>query len=399
MTGTLQGNPVRDYIDSHADELFAEGEEAEKIGRLTDKTVQILREADAMRMLQPAEYGGLEFTPREFSETVMRIASLDPAAGWVVGVCGVHPWQLAYNDKRVQEEVWGDDSSTWMASPYMPGGILVPQSDGNYTFSGTWQFSSGTDHCSWAFLGGMLGNPDGMMAQPPQMVHVIVPRGDYEIVDDSWDVVGLRGTGSKDLVISGCTVPRYRVMTWEDVSSGEGQKNSGRTETLYQLPWSMMFPLGITSATVGICEGVLRLADDYQAERIDANGIHVKDDPQTMYQFGSLAAQLRAARMSLIENAEEIWEMVSAGQVVDFARRAKGRATQVSAALSAVHAANELFARCGGNALRMDLPLQRFWRDAQGGIHHAIHSPNEVYHASALSSLGAEVPVPLRKLI
>ncbi|MGN0100072.1 MAG: hypothetical protein ACI39C_03935, partial [Dietzia sp.] len=54
-------NPVYEYIEAHADELFAQGAEAEKIGRLTDTTVRILREAEAMRMFQPAEYGGLEY--------------------------------------------------------------------------------------------------------------------------------------------------------------------------------------------------------------------------------------------------------------------------------------------------------------------------------------------------
>ncbi|QDQ98610.1 acyl-CoA dehydrogenase family protein [Tomitella fengzijianii] len=393
------GNKVLEYIEEHADELFAQGAEAEKIGKLTDKTVQMLVEADAMRMLQPSEYGGLEYRPRQFAETVMRLASLDPAAGWVLGVCGVHPWQLAYNDERVREEVWGEDSSIWMASPYMPGGMLTPRGDGTYDFSGRWSFSSGTDHCRWAFLGAMLANPDGSMAQPPQMVHVIVPRGDYEIIDDSWDVVGLRGTGSKDLVIKGSVVPEYRTMTWEDVSEGTGQDRSGRTETLYQMPWSAMFPMGITAATIGICEGLLRLAEDYQAERIDANGAKIKDDPYTMYEFGELTADLRAARAELLANADRFWDITESGRKATFAERAQGRATQVRAAWRAVEAANAIYARCGGNALRMDKPMQRFWRDAQAGIHHAIHSPNTVYHAATLSSLGADPQGPLRKMI
>ena len=392
-------NAVLEHINAHADELFAEGAEAEKIGKLTDRTVEILLEGGVMRMLQPAEYGGLEYRPRQFAETVMRLASLDPAAGWVLGVCGVHPWQLAYNDKRVRDEVWGEDSSIWMASPYMPGGLLTPLGEGTYRFSGTWQFSSGTDHCRWAFLGAMLANPDGSMAQPPQMVHVIVPREDYEIIEDSWDVVGLRGTGSKDLVIEGAVVPEYRTMTWEDVSEGTGQDRSGRTETLYRVPWSAMFPMGITAATIGICEGLLRLAQDYQAERIDANGVVVKDDPYTMYEFGELMADLRAARAELLANADFFWDVTESGRKATFAERAQGRATQVRAAWRAVEAANAIYARCGGNALRMDKPMQRFWRDAQAGVHHAIHSPNTVFHAATLSSLGAEPDGPLRKLI
>lgn len=392
-------NTVLEVINTHAEELHAEGAEAERLCQLTDRTVEILRTAEAMRMLQPAEYGGLAMRPREFAETVMELSALDPSAGWVLGVCGVHPWQLAYNDPRVRDEVWGPDSSVWMASPYMPGGLLVPQPDGGYRFSGRWQFSSGTDHCRWAFLGGMLADAEGTMLNPPQMVHVIVPRGDYEIIEDSWDVVGLRGTGSKDLVIEGCDVPEYRVMTWDDVVSGAGQERSGRTETLYKMPWSNMFPLGITASTIGICQGLLRLAQDYQAERINAQGTAVKDDPYTMYFFGENTADLRAARAELLDNTDYFWGMAERGEHPTFEQRAQGRATQVRAAWRAVNAANEIYARCGANALRMDQPMQRYWRDAQAGMHHAIHSPNTVYHAAALSSLGAEPQGGLRTMI
>ncbi len=83
---------------------------------------------------------------------------------------GVHPWQLAFADPKVREEVWGADDNTWMASPYAPTGIAVPV-DGGYAFNGRWQFSSGTDHCDWIFLGALLGNPDGSIADPPTMLH------------------------------------------------------------------------------------------------------------------------------------------------------------------------------------------------------------------------------------
>ncbi len=76
------------------------------------------------------------------------------------------PWQLAFADPKVQQEVWGEDQDTWLASPYMPGGMCVPV-DGGYKFSGKWSFSSGTDHCDWAFLGAFACNPDGSMEMPP----------------------------------------------------------------------------------------------------------------------------------------------------------------------------------------------------------------------------------------
>ena len=122
----------------------------------------------------------------------------------------MHPYQLAYADPRVAEEIWADDVDTWIASPYAPQGVAKPV-DGGYIFNGRWQFSSGTDHCDWIFLGAMhrrRRRADPMM--PPQMLHMILPRKDYEIVEDSWDVVGLRGTGSKDVIVKDAFVPDYR---------------------------------------------------------------------------------------------------------------------------------------------------------------------------------------------
>src|SRR5690606_40217483 len=79
-----------------------------------------MRTLGSIRLLQPKRHGGREVHPREFAETVMATAALDPSAGWINGVVGVHPYQLAYADPRVGEEIWADDVDTWVASPYAP---------------------------------------------------------------------------------------------------------------------------------------------------------------------------------------------------------------------------------------------------------------------------------------
>ncbi len=173
---------VLSRVEAMADDLFAEGVEADRLGRLADESAKKMKEAGLIRMLQPKEHGGLEVHPREFAETVMRTASLNPSAGWVHGIVGVHPWQLAFADPKVQQEVWGEDQDTWLASPYMPGGMCVPV-DGGYRLSGRWSFSSGTDHCDWAFLGAWLADDEGRMVMPPTGLHVIIPRTDYEIIE------------------------------------------------------------------------------------------------------------------------------------------------------------------------------------------------------------------------
>ncbi|WP_431232093.1 acyl-CoA dehydrogenase family protein [Mycolicibacterium psychrotolerans] len=389
---------VLDKTMELADQLREQAVQAEKIGQLTDVTVKAMKDAGHIRLLQPAKYGGLEVHPREFAETVMAIAALDPAAGWVNGVVGVHPYQLAYADPRVAEEIWADDVDTWVASPYAPQGIARPV-DGGYIFNGRWQFSSGTDHCDWIFLGAIKSDADGKVQMPPQMLHMILPRKDYTIVEDSWDVVGLRGTGSKDVIVKDAFVPDYRVMDAFKVMDGTAQREAGMTDTLYLMPWSTMFPLGISSATIGICEGALAAHLDYQRERVSAAGTAIKDDPYVMYAIGEAAADINAARQELLANADRIYDMVDAGKEVSFEDRAAGRRTQVRAVWRAVSAVDEIFARSGGNAMRMDKPLQRYWRDAHTGMAHAIHVPGTTYHASALSSFGVDPQGPLRAMI
>ncbi|GGN66843.1 acyl-CoA dehydrogenase family protein [Nocardia rhizosphaerihabitans] len=389
---------VLDNIAAIADQLRDQAPEAERLGQLPDATAQLLKSAGPIRLLQPKKYSGYEAHPREFAETVMATAALDPASGWIAGIVGVHPWQLAFADPKVQDEVWADDHDTWMASPYAPTGIARPV-DGGYIFNGRWQFSSGTDHCDWIFLGAMLGNPDGSMALPPTMLHMILPRQDYTIVEDSWNVVGLKGTGSKDIIVKDAFVPDYRVMNGDHVIDGTAQKEYGVTETLYKMPWSTMFPLGISSAVVGIAEGALAAHLDYQRDRVGAQGTAVKDDPYVLFAIGEAAADINAARQELLSNADRIFDAVDKGQEISFAERAAVRRTQVRAAWRAVMAVDQIFARSGGNAMRMDKPLQRYWRDAHVGLAHAIHVPSTVYHASAISSLGLEPADHLRSMI
>jgi alkylation response protein AidB-like acyl-CoA dehydrogenase len=389
---------VIDRVNEIADQLREQAWEAEKLGQLPDATVKQMKAIGNIRLLQPKKHGGLEVHPREFAETVMATAALDPAAGWINGVVGVHPYQLAYADPRVAQEVWGDDVDTWVASPYAPQGVARPV-DGGYIFSGRWQFSSGTDACDWIFLGAMIGDADGKPLMPPQMLHMILPRKDYEIVPDSWDVVGLRGTGSKDVIVKDAFVPTYRTMDAMKVMDGTAQREAGMTETLYLMPWSTMFPLGISSAVIGIAEGALGAHLDYQRERVNSSGVAIKDDPYVMYAIAEAAADINAARQELLANADRIYDMVDAGKEVSFEDRAAGRRTQVRAVHRAVSAVDEIFARSGGNAMRMDKPLQRYWRDVHTGQAHAIHVPGTVYHASALSSFGVDPQGPLRAMI
>lgn len=382
---------VQDRIAEHADAIAAAGPENEELGRLTDDTVRRLREIGVIRMLQPATHGGTESHPREFAEAVMSLAALDGSTGWVAGVVGVHPWELALADEDTQKAVWGEDPDTWMASPYAPMGMAVP-TEGGYVFNGHWQFSSGTDHCDWIFLGAFRGDEEGQMVMPPQNMHMILPRSDYEIVDDSWDTAGLRGTGSKDVIVRDAFVPEERGLLASEVYDGTLATKRGLDNPLYHLPFWIMFPLGITSAVIGMAEGALRHHLDYQRGRTQITGTKVKDDPYVLSVLGEQSANIDAARTILLDSIDRVYDRVAAGEPIGFHDRVQHRKLQTHAAWLAARAVFEIMTRSGGNAMRRSNPIQRFWRDATIGLNHAIHVPGTVNHVAGLSQLGLEPP-------
>lgn len=377
----------------------ASAAETERLGKLSPESVDLVREAGVLRLLQPQDYGGFAAHPRDFAEAVMAVARHCGSTGWVCGVGGVHPWEMALCDRKVQDEVWGEDPETWIASPYMPSGVAVP-TDGGYVLNGRWQFSSGTDHCDWIFLGAMVGNDDGRPANPPVGLHVILPRQDYTIVEDSWNVVGLAGTGSKDIIVENAFVPTYRTIDSTEVAEGEtAAERAGRTDTVYKLPFWSMFPLGITAAVVGITEGVLEHHLAYQRGRTMATGTKAKEDPYSLYAISDAAADIAASRSQLLGGITLLHDLAEAGETITFEQRAQVRRNQISCAWRAVTAADQIFARSGGNALRLDNPMQRFWRDAHAGLHHAIHTPGPIYHTAALTEMDVEPSAAQRAMI
>ncbi|HEY4331196.1 MAG TPA: hypothetical protein VGM78_01450 [Ilumatobacteraceae bacterium] len=364
--------------------------EADALGRLPDSIADGMRQAGVMRMLQPREHGGYEADPVSFLETVMETARHCGAAGWVAGVVGVHPWEMAMCDPKVQGEVWGADQDTWIASPYAPIGRARPV-DGGFMFSGRFPFSSGTDHCKWVFLGGMVTDAEGVPLDPPDVRHFILPREDYVIDQESWDVVGLRGSGSKDVVVKDAFVPEYRTMEAAKVIDGRAAREAGRDEPLYRTPWSAIFPPAITASIIGIAEGAMATHINYQRERLGLMVGRVVEDPYTMAAIGEAASEVNASRVQMLSNTARIFDLVDRGQEVPFELRAQGRRDQVRSCWRAVEAIDKVFSYAGGSALQMSLPLQRFWRDAHAGLNHAVHVSGGVYATYANVAMGNNV--------
>lgn len=385
-----------EQVEELADFFAEQAEDADAAGRLSDTTAKALRELGVMKILHPADFGGLEGSPVDFYRSVLSIGSRSSSAGWVVAVVGVHAFELAQGSRRLQQDVWGEDPDTWVASPYAPFGRAKPV-DGGYLFSGRWPFSSGTDLCDWAVLGGLVTDADGTVAGPDAGRHFIVPRADYEIQHDSWEVVGLKGTGSKDLVITEAFVPEHRLIDPVELGSFEAARKAGRADSpTYRMPFHMMFNGTITAGTIAAAIGALASCTAYMRSRVTGRGVTTARDPHHLYVLGEASADIAAGEAQFLRGVERMWELAQAGKEIPISLRAELRRDQVRAVHRAVAAADQLVTLAGGAAMRLDSPIQRFWRDAHVGLSHQANQADPVYQAYGLERMGLPLPATAR---
>ena len=222
--------------------LRERAQETEDARTVPADSVKALEEAGFFRLLQPARFGGHEVDPVTFLTAVRLIASACGSTGWVSSVIGVHAWQLALFPLQAQEDVWAADPSTRMSSSYAPTGRPVA-TEGGHRLSGRWSFSSGCDHASWVLLGGIVPDADG---NPANFRTFLLPASDY-VIDDVWDTVGLRGTGSNDIVVSDAFVPEYRSLSFNDVFRCACPGQEANPAPLYRLPYGSLFSYAITT--------------------------------------------------------------------------------------------------------------------------------------------------------
>ena len=385
---------VRARVEAIAEYLEEQAAEAETLQRLPDETVRKLKQAGVIRMLQPKDHGGYAAHPTEWFDAAAAVAARCGSSGWLCGIVGVHPWHLGLCDPKVQQEIWGDDPDTWVASPYAPMGKARPSDEG-YILSGEWSFSSGTDHCDWIFLGAILVDAEGKpTSSPPKSLHFILPRADYEIVPDSWNVVGLKGTGSKDIIVREAYVPAYRTIdTFGMREAGTAAGGlAGRSEPLYAMPFSAMFGAAICAGVLGAAEGLVAQAVNYQRDRVGRMGNRWAEDPLLSHTLGEASSDIQASRVQMMDDLSRIFDHAAAGQEAPYELRVQTRRNQVRSVQRIVDASDKVFTRTGGNAIRTDKAMQRLWRDTHAGLHHGINVPSPIYGAYSALQFGLAPP-------
>jgi 3-hydroxy-9,10-secoandrosta-1,3,5(10)-triene-9,17-dione monooxygenase len=369
--------------------LRQRAQEAEDNRSVPAESVKSLAEAGFFRLLQPASHGGLEADPIAFYTAVRLIASACGSTGWVASVLGVHAWQLALFPAAAQEDVWGGDSGTLMSSSYAPTG-RARLTEGGYQLDGRWSFSSGCDHASWVLLGGIVTGGDG---NPVDFCTFLLPARDYAI-DDVWDTVGLRGTGSNDIVVDGAFVPAHRALSFSDHIRLTGPGQERNPGPLYRLPYGSVFSYAITTPVIGMATGAYDAHVAYQRDRVRASyvGQKAKEDPFSQVRIAEAGSLIDGAWLALERNMAELMGHARAGRKPPMPLRQRVRRDQATGTSQAIRAVDLLFENSGGRALKSGTPLQRFWRDAHAGRVHAINDLEKAQSAFGRGQLGVDVP-------
>ncbi|WP_454194818.1 3-hydroxy-9,10-secoandrosta-1,3,5(10)-triene-9,17-dione monooxygenase oxygenase subunit [Nocardia sp. Marseille-Q1738] len=366
---------VTERVEALLPTLRERAQEAEDLRRIPDESMKALQETGFFRLLQPKQWGGHAADPVVFYDTVRKIASACGSTGWVAGIVGVHNWHLALFAQQAQEDVWGEDTEVRISSSYAPmgAGTVV---DGGYIVNGAWAWSSGCDHATWAVLGGPVIK-DG---KPVDFGSFLIPRDDYRI-DDVWNVVGLRGTGSNTVVVKDVFVPSHRFLSFRAMSELKSPGLEQNTDPVYKMPWGTIHPTTISTPIVGMAYGAYEAHVEHQGKRVRAAyaGEKAKDDPFAKVRIAEAASDIDAAWRQLSGNVADEYALLVAGKDIPFDLRVRARRDQVRATGRSIAAIDKLFESSGATALANDTPLQRFWRDAHAGRVHAANDPERAY--------------------
>ena len=322
--------------------------------------------------MQPARFGGFEMDPGVFFRVQMILAEGCMSTAWVLGVVAIHNWQLALFDDKAQQDVWGEDDSTLISSSYMPVG-KVEHVKGGYKLSGHWGFSSGSRHCNWAFLGAMV--PPVKAGEAPDYRTFLVPRSDYEIVDN-WDVSGLEGTGSNDIVVKDAYVPEYRTHRSVHGFECDSPGNTVNSHHIYRLPFGQIFVRAVCSSAVGALKGV---TDSYIAVNKDRVGLNdgnkIATDPDAQMALALAISTVDECETIMFRNFDRMLDAARAGTTLPMEDRIKMRFDASLVAGKCSNAINHMFIACGAQGIFRDHPLNRAWLDINAGRTHVANNP------------------------
>jgi alkylation response protein AidB-like acyl-CoA dehydrogenase len=340
-------------------------EEIEREQRLPPTLVEQLQAAGFYRLVIPREIGGLQVDPL----TYLRVVELASEGAGSVG------WSLANNsivqlitlglpDEGVHE-IYAYGADTVIAGTAVPGGGQAVPVAGGYRVSGRWRFGSGCQESSW-MLGSFQILDGGQPRRRPDGTvgywRGVFPRAEVQVVEGSWNVAGLRGTGSFDWTVEDVFLPERRTMVHAGVPlDNQWKRWPGITYALPTQAWVGPHHSAVITgiARAGI-DALIQLAGEKTPRgRTDLLCEH----PQVQDAVGRADATLNAGRLYRSAMITELWNTVAAGKETTLEQRARCRLAAVYAADNARAAMDLMYRHGGSTSFQRESRLAECWRD------------------------------------
>jgi 3-hydroxy-9,10-secoandrosta-1,3,5(10)-triene-9,17-dione monooxygenase len=339
----------------------------EELRRLPPETERDLHEAGLFRIVQPKRVGGSEFDYVALVDCADVLGQGDASVAWNFANLASHHWMLGMFDKRAQDEVWSKDANALIASSFIFPAGRARKVDGGYVLSGSWPFSSGVESCEWNMLASVVSSDDE--ADGIEYRIFLLNKKDYK-VKDTWNAVGLRGTGSNDVEVTDAFVAEPMSVSVSDLAGGRTPGTAINPNALYALPVFSLFPYVLSGVALGNAQACLDDYVEFARHRVSTyNRAKLGDMQSTQIKIAEASAKIDAARLLMRTNCITAMADARRGHVPHISGKTRLRRDGAFAVNLCTEAVSLLFAASGARSLFISGALQRQFRDA-----HAVNS-------------------------
>ncbi|WP_037855266.1 acyl-CoA dehydrogenase family protein [Streptomyces sp. NRRL S-340] len=365
--------------------LRAEADDAERDSRLTPEAAQALRDAGLFRLGVPRDLGGLELPLAAALDVTAEIALACPSSAWVTMVTYVSQQIAASFGEGARSDLWGAGPDVAMCGVFGGAGAAAEPVEGGLLVSGRWGWASGCHQADWALLGVPLAGP----GTEPERGLALVRVADLT-VERTWDMAGMRGTGSDTLVADSVFVPYHRLRPFADVIKGPGAAQA----PLYRIP-----PGSMTLASLGPLLGAARAVFRLTMEAVDggkpmAMSLHPRlaDSPSVQAALAEAATLIDSAALHLTRSAEAVDAAAAAGTSA-LLDRARVRMDAGHASRCLREAVQSLLTVNGAGSFARGRLIQRYWHDLETGARHPTLNPGLAREMYGRALVGDPRPV------
>jgi indole-3-acetate monooxygenase len=355
------------------DILRSESATNEQNRRLTDRTVSALQEIDAFRLFVPAVYNGTGASVAETLRTLIAVSEADAAAGWCATVASQTSHMAGNLEPDVASLIFGSKSSIANGA-FAPSGVAT-KVDGGYRLSGRWAWGSGSAFANWISAGALT--TDG------EFLQLIVDASNVEI-HDTWNPVGLRGTGSNDFSVHDAFVPASHAVAF-------GKARPLVDDHLTRMPGFVLFAAGIAGVLIGIARRAVSEATDLMHTKRPAQSSKtVSQSPISQVEIARADALVRSADAYLAAEVAIVNDIVAAGGRATVDERLRVRVAAAYVAEQCIEAVDRCYRIGGGTSVDASTALARCFRDAHTASAHIMIS-QRAYETSGRHLLGLSI--------